>query len=217
MGRVVQHLQQRWTWARFVRQTEHWLPALYRTARRLTRDLAEAEDLVHDAYLKAYQAFPKADLASAEACRAWLFRILVNTYRDRYRRRQRSPEMPSGGVDQARDRDILPVATSPASDPEGCVARKHFAVAAQTAIATLSPEVRLVVTLFFVEGCAYKEIADIVGCPIGTVMSRLARGRRLLQQCLREHRYPQAGVIQVPPPQRSATPNNGTPLWSMHR
>jgi RNA polymerase sigma-70 factor (ECF subfamily) len=61
------------------------------------------------------------------------------------------------------------------------VARKHFAVAAQAAIATLSPEIRLVVTLFFVEGCAYKEIADLVGCPLGTVMSRLARGRRLLQ------------------------------------
>jgi RNA polymerase sigma-70 factor (ECF subfamily) len=99
MGRVGQHLQQQWTRARFAQQTEQLLPALYRTACRLTRDPAEAEDLVHDAYLKAYQAFPKADLASTEACRAWLWRILVNTYRDRYRRRQRSPEVPAAGVD----------------------------------------------------------------------------------------------------------------------
>jgi RNA polymerase sigma-70 factor (ECF subfamily) len=211
MGHVVQHLRQRWTRARFARQTEHWLPALYRTARRLTRDPAAAEDLVHDAYLKAYQAFDRADLASAEACRAWLFRILVNTYRDRYRRRQRSPEVQSVAPDQAMDANVFAAAGSPASDPEVLLARQHFAAAAQAAIATLPPEVRLVVTLFFVEGLAYKEIADIAGCPIGTVMSRLARGRRILQHHLWEHRHPHAGGTEIPPPRRLVPPNNGTP------
>jgi RNA polymerase sigma-70 factor (ECF subfamily) len=209
MGNVVRHLQQRWTRARFARQTEHWLPALYRTARRLTHDPAAAEDLVHDAYLKAYQAFDRADLDSAEACRGWLFRILVNTYRDSYRRQQRSPEVQSVAPEQAMDASASTATGHPASDPEVLLAHKHFAAAAQAAMATLSPEVRLVVTLFFVEGFAYKEIADLAGCPMGTVMSRLARGRRILQHHLREHRYPHAGATAVPQPRRSMPPTDG--------
>jgi RNA polymerase sigma-70 factor (ECF subfamily) len=185
----MRYLRWRWTREHFARQTENFLPALYRTARCLTRDPADAEDLVQDTYLKAYQAFEKTDVSSADACRAWLFRVMVNTYRDRYRRQQRSPEVQLFGADDATVDDLFDGAVSPEPDPEILLGRKHFSMAAQVAMAALAPEVRLVVSLFLVEGLAYKEIADIVGCPIGTVMSRLARGRRILQQHLKEYRH----------------------------
>jgi RNA polymerase sigma-70 factor (ECF subfamily) len=183
---------------------------LYRIARRLTREQADAEDLVHDTYMKAFQAFEKADLRSADACRAWLCRIMVNTYRDTYRRQQRSVEIPSvrASADGTAD-DIVDTAVSPAPDPEVLLGHKHFATAAQAVIAALSPEVRLVVTLFFVEGLAYKEIAEIVGCPIGTVMSRLARGRQLLRQYLQEYRDPLGHWAHASRPRRLPMPSTG--------
>ncbi len=202
MGDLVRHLQQRWTRERFARQTEHFLPALYRTARRLTQEPADAEDLVHETYLKAYQAFEKATLESADACRAWLFRIMVNTYRDQYRRQQRAPEVQPLRVDRVTDDDGVNAVVSPAPGPDILVGQQHFLAAAHAAMATLSPEVRLVVTLFFLEDFAYKDIADIVGCPLGTVMSRLARGRHILQHRLQEYRQPHDGaaVLQRQPP-----------------
>lgn len=212
MGNLVRHLQQRWTRERFAQQTEHFLPVLYRVARRLTHEPADAEDLVHETYLKAYQAFEKATVESADACRAWLFRIMVNTYRDQYRRQQRAPEGQPFQVGRATADDGVNAIVSPAPGPDTLVGQQHFMAAAHAAMATLSPEVRLVVTLFFLEDFAYKDIADIVGCPLGTVMSRLARGRRVLQQRLQEYRYPhdRAAVLRRPP---SAMPclGKGTP------
>ena len=199
MGNIISHLQQRWTRERFTRHTEQFLPALYRSARRLTRDAAAGEDLVHDTYVKAYQAFDKVELRSEEACRAWLFRIMVNAYRDRYRRQQRSPEVQPFAREHDSDTNVIEAAVSPEPDPEVLLGRKRFSEAVQVAIATLSPEVRLVVTLFFAEGLPYKDIAAIAACPIGTVMSRLARGRRQLQQYLREYgttpQGPQAAAL----------------------
>ncbi len=188
MSKVVFQFRQRWTRERFERHTQQFLSALYRTARRLTRDPADAEDLVQDTYVKAFQAFDNADLQSEEACRAWLFRIMVNAYRDRYRRRQRSPEVQPFDGEHERDENVIEAAVSPEPDPEARVGQKHLAEAAQAAIDQLSPEVRLVVTLFLVEGFAYKDIATIAECPIGTVMSRLFRGRRRLQELLQAHR-----------------------------
>ena len=189
MGNVVTQLRQRWTRERFVRQTEQFLAALYRTALRLTRHATDAEDLVHDTYLKALQAFERADLRSEDDCRAWLFRIMVNAYRDRYRRQQRSPEVQAFMGMHERDGNVIEAAVSPNPDPEALVENKHFSEAAHQAIASLSPEVRLTVTLFFVEGFAYKEIAEIADCPIGTVMSRLSRGREQLRRKLRAYQH----------------------------
>jgi RNA polymerase sigma-70 factor, ECF subfamily len=188
MSKVVLQIRQRWTRERFERHTQHVLPALYRTARRLTRDPADAEDLVQDTYVKAFQAFHQADLQSEAACRAWLFRIMVNAYRDRYRRRQRSPEVQPFDAGGERDEHVIEMAMSTEPDPEVRLHQKLIAAAAQAAMEKLSPEVRLVVTLFLVEGFAYKDIAEIASCPIGTVMSRLARGRRQLQALLQAHR-----------------------------
>ncbi len=188
MSKVVFQFRQRWPRERFERHTQQFLPAMYRTARRLTRDPADAEDLVQDTYVKAFQAFDNADLQSEEACRAWLFRIMVNAYRDRYRRRQRSPEVQPFDGEHERDDNVIEAAVSPEPNPEERVGQKHLAEAAQVAMEQLSPEVRLVVTLFLVEGFAYKDIAAIAECPIGTVMSRLSRGRRRLQELLQAHR-----------------------------
>jgi RNA polymerase sigma-70 factor (ECF subfamily) len=212
MGDLVRHLRQRWTRERFARQTEHFLPALYRAARRLTQEPADADDLVHETYLKAYQAFEHAMLESADACRAWLFRIMVNTYRDQYRRQQRSPEVQPIRMTSASADDGVHALVSPIPGPDILVGQQHFLAAAHAAMATLSPEVRLVVTLFFLEGLAYKDIADLVGCPLGTVMSRLARGRRVLQQRLQEYRPPGDGTA-VLRQQPSARPclGKGTP------
>ena len=185
MSQIITQLRQRWTRDRFARHTEQFLPALYRTARRLTRDAADADDLVNDTYVKAFQAFDQAELQSEDACRAWLFRIMVNAYRDRYRRQQRSPERLA--MEREADSPVIETAASSEPDPEARLGHKLFAEAAQAAIASLSSEVRLVVTLFFVEGLAYREIAEIADCPIGTVMSRLSRGRRRLQQQLRDY------------------------------
>ena len=187
MGNVISKLRQRWTRERFAAHTEQFLPALYRTARRLTRDASDADDLVNDTYVKAFQAFDRAELRSEDACRAWLFRIMINTYRDRYRRRQRSPEQLAMRGERERENTVIESAVSHEPGPDVQLGHKLFSEAAQAAIASLSPEVRLVVTLFFVEGLTYRAIAEVADCPIGTVMSRLSRGRRRLQELLQAH------------------------------
>ena len=212
MGNVISQLRQRWTRERFASHTEQFLPALYRTARRLTRDATDADDLVHDTYVKAFQAFDRANLMSEDACRAWLFRIMINTYRDQYRRRQRSPERLTLAREREQEDTVIEAAVSLEPSPDVQLGHKLFSEAAQAAIASLSPEVRLVVTLFFVEGLAYREIAEIADCPIGTVMSRLSRGRRRLQELLGEyHDRPdetsetsQSLMTQAPAPPQNA-------------
>lgn len=182
---MITQLWHRWTYEQFTHHTEKLLPALYRTARRLTRDTEEASDLVNDTYVKAFQAFDRAELYSEDACRAWLFRIMVNAYRDRCRRRRYLQE--HCAIEGEPGFSSLETAVSSDPEPEARLGHKLFAEAAQMAMASLSPKVRLVVTLFFFEGLTYREIAEIAECPIGTVMSRLARGRRQLQQKLRHH------------------------------
>jgi RNA polymerase sigma-70 factor (ECF subfamily) len=174
-------LRDRWLREKFERQTRPLLATLHRAARRLSAQPADAEDLVHDTYVKAFQAFPTVDLHDDAACRAWLLRIMTNTYRDRYRRQARSPEI-AGSPDLDR---LDGAAVCPEPGPDRHLESKRFAEAADAAIACLPPEVRWVVVLFFIEELSYGEIAEITQCPTGTVMSRLWRGRRLLRQALR--------------------------------
>jgi RNA polymerase sigma-70 factor (ECF subfamily) len=177
-------LRDRWIRDKFERQTRPLLATLYRTARRLAGQPADAEDLVHDAYLKAFQAFPAMDLPDEAACRAWLLRIMINTYRDRYRRRVRAAVLVGSGCLDDADGATLPC---PDPGPDRHLEQKRFAQAADAAIARLPSEVRLVVVPFFVEQLSCREIAEIAQCPLGTVMSRLWRGRRLLREALRAY------------------------------
>jgi RNA polymerase sigma-70 factor, ECF subfamily len=176
-------LRDRWLRERFERQTRPLLAALHRAARRLSAQPADAEDLVHDTYVKAFQAFPTVELRDDAACRAWLLRIMTNSYRDRYRREARSPEV-AGSVDLDR---LDGAAPSREPGPDRLLESKCFAEAADAAITRLPSEVRLVVVLFFIEELNYREIAEIAQCPMGTVMSRLSRGRRFLRQALRAY------------------------------
>jgi RNA polymerase sigma-70 factor (ECF subfamily) len=163
---------------------EPQLTTLYRVARRLVWGHEDAEDLVQETCLKAYRAFHQFQLGSD--CKAWLITILVNTYRDWARKSLKHPR-PVGFDDLADFYSQLQQerAQMTAQNPEDIATRANIEHHVRMAIDDLPPEFRLAVFLADVEGYAYKEIAEILACPIGTVMSRLYRGRQLLQTTLR--------------------------------
>jgi RNA polymerase sigma-70 factor (ECF subfamily) len=178
--------------ARFEHLVEAQLPSLVRVARGIVIQQTDAEDLVHDACVKALTSFDSVEFTSGSKFGAWLKRILINTYRDQYRRAQRSPVRP---IDYHATSDGIPnviklVASTELSPSESMQHRKSSS-AIHHALSTLPPEVRVVSVLFLVNELSYKEIAYITECPIGTVMSRLSRGRKLLQKQLSDY-APQA-------------------------
>ena len=168
----------------FERRTRELVTPLYRAARVLTGSVTDAEDLVQDAYIKAFLAFREGEFRSIGSCRAWLFRIMVNTFRDQYRQRMRRPALELMVFDQESEPAIDLVPASNAPGPDLLAEASLLREAIDEATRALPPEIRVVVTLFFIEEMKYREIAAIANCPIGTVMSRLARGRQLLQTAL---------------------------------
>ncbi len=182
-----------------------FLPDLYRSARALVVQQADAEDLVHDTCLKAFAAFDSARLQNRSACQAWLRRILVNGFRDIYRREQRSPVKAVAGdtICRTRHGGVHEAAVSVGSQPDAVVAETEFESAIDTAFDRLPPEVRTVAALHIVSGLAYKDIASLTDQPIGTVMSRIARARRLLRAALSEHITDDASVANAIGPRSS--------------
>ena len=183
--------------ARFESGIEAQLPALTRLARGLMRDPSEAEDLVHDSCVKALSTESANEFESEAKLGAWLKRILVNTYRDLYRRRQRSPLRAQDYHATSDDSmNVYELVASTEQSPVDCMHNRDSSSAIQDALSALPPEVRVVSTLFLVNDLSYRESAGITDCPIGTVMSRLSRGRRLLRALLSEY-DPREGESQA--------------------
>jgi RNA polymerase sigma-70 factor (ECF subfamily) len=165
--------------ADFEREVLAHLDSLYRTARRLSRDRADAEDLVQDTYLKAFRG--AARFEPGTNLRAWLFTILHNTARNRFRDRARDTvAVNSELVDAAADAADPPSGQGAVGSPEMLLLRDVLAPDLQDALDGLPASFREAVWLRDVEEFSYAEIAAMLEVPVGTVMSRISRGRRLL-------------------------------------
>jgi RNA polymerase sigma-70 factor (ECF subfamily) len=160
------------------------LDALYRTALRMTRNPSDAEDLVQDALVRAYRFYDRFEPGTN--FRAWLFKILTNTYINTYRRKQGRPQESS--LEDTEDfflyNQLIDDGAERVTDVEDTVLDRLGADAIQRAIDQLPPQFRTTVQLSDVEGLSYAEVAEATGVAKGTVMSRLFRGRRLLQRAL---------------------------------
>ena len=172
--------------ARFERDALPFLDQLYGAALRMTRNPADAEDVVQEAYIKAFASFHQ--FKPGTNLKAWLYRILTNTYINSYRKKQRQPK--EGFGEDVEDWQLAAAAKHSAkglrSAEMEALDRMPDSVVSE-AMNELSPDFRLAVYLADVEGFSYKEIAQIMGTPIGTVMSRLNRGRTQLRAKLADH------------------------------
>jgi RNA polymerase sigma-70 factor (ECF subfamily) len=168
---------------RFERDVLPMLPSLYGAALRMTRNPADAEDLVQDTYLRAFRGF--ASFREGTNLKAWLYRILTNSFINTYRKRQREPQTVEGpdDLDEWYLFDRLG-ARSVEGSAEDQVLEQLPDDEVKGALESLPENFRLPVLLADVEGFSYKEIAEIMDTPIGTVMSRLHRGRKALEKAL---------------------------------
>ena len=173
--------------AQFSELAMEYMGSLYSAALRMTRNPSDAEDLVQETYLKAYRAF--GSFKEGTNLKAWLYRILTNTFINSYRARKRRPEQTD--IDDVEDLYLyrrlggLEAASAGRSAEEEVL--DHFTEGeVKAAVEALPEQFRMAVLLADVEGFSYKEIADILDIPIGTVMSRLHRGRKALQKTLHE-------------------------------
>lgn len=178
------------------------LDALYGTAYRLARNPRDAEDLVQEALLRAYRFWDTFEKDSN--CKAWLLRILTNTFINEYQRKRRQREVLDAATAEqtATDGVLVHEGAQAQRSPEGMLLERSVSDDVQRALDALPADFRTAVVLCDVEGLAYKEIAEVMDCPVGTVMSRLFRGRRLLQQSLAqfavEQGYVKAGPADEP-------------------
>jgi RNA polymerase sigma-70 factor (ECF subfamily) len=163
-----------------------YMDQLYAAALRMTRNGADAEDLVQETYAKAFAAQDKFKMGTN--LKAWLYRIQTNAFINTYRKKQRQPKQ--SDAERVEDWQLAAAAehqSTGLTSAEDMALDQLGSVEIQNALAELSDDFRMAVYLSDVEGFAYKEIAEIMDTPVGTVMSRLHRGRKLLREQLREY------------------------------
>src|SRR4051812_36017036 len=154
--------------------------SLFGAAYRLTRNPRDAEDLVQDALLRAYRFWDSYQQDSN--CKAWLLRIVTNTFINEYQRKKRHREVLDAATAEqdATDGVLVQASANDKQSPETALLERSVSDDVQKALEALPEDFRTAVVLCDVNGLSYKEIAEIMECPVGTVMSRLFRGRKLL-------------------------------------
>jgi RNA polymerase sigma-70 factor (ECF subfamily) len=173
-----------------------FVDALYNTAYRMTRNAQDAEDLVQETYLKAYRYYDKFE--EGTNFKAWLFKILKNTFINNYRKKQQAPPQSDfAEIEDAFESRLSSDVSGQMKSPEEEILEDVLDEDVQRALDDLPPDYRMAVLLADLEGFSYKEIAGILELPLGTVMSRLYRGRKLLESAMltyaKEHGYLRSG------------------------
>ncbi len=173
-----------------------FVDALYNTAYRMTRNAQDAEDLVQETYLKAYRYYDKFE--EGTNFKAWLFKILKNTFINTYRKKQKTPPQSDfAEIEDSFESRLSTDVSGKMKSPEEEILENVLDEDVKRALDDLPPDYRMAVILADLEGFSYKEIAGILELPLGTVMSRLYRGRKLLESAMltyaREHGYLRSG------------------------
>src|SRR5207249_7951160 len=187
----------------FDSQVMPYVDSLYNTAYRMTRSAEDAEDLVQETFFKAYKYYDKFE--EGTNLKAWLFKILKNTFINNYRKKKLEPRsVDFAEIEDSFERIVRRDNSDRPSDPEAEFFTGVLDDDVKKALESLPYDYRMVVILADLEDFSYKEIADILDCPVGTVMSRLYRGRKLLEKTLLKYaRHP--GYIRGAEPTKMRT------------
>jgi len=189
---------------RFANEAMPHMDTLFRGAFYLTKREAEAEDLVQETYLKAFKSFDS--FKPGTNCKAWLYRIMTNTFLNSRRKSKRVDLFVDNNAPGDYEAYLNDPSTLAKMDPEASFLGRTLSPKVKSALESLPPDFRAAVVLCDLQEFSYKEVADILGCPTGTVMSRIYRGRNLLKKKLVEHAM-ETGLLKPRVEQESDTPS----------